>query len=148
MKEPSHHLGDARGDWPVGNFRAVDQDYRKTERPCGVEFGARAAAAGVLGEDQFDAMRFQQCQVARRGEGATGDDGLGIRQGQGHLGRIHEAQEIMVLRGRGEGGKALPANGEEDPHRGPRQRGDGGSGVRHMGPAVFRARAPGNMRGV
>jgi len=75
-------------------------------------------------------------------EGATVDHDRRLRQGRRRLGRIDEAQQVMVLRFGGKGGERLLADGKEDAGRIVGQRRDGGGDIRHVPPVITRLRLP------
>ena len=140
--QPGHDLGRAAGDGAWGNGGAVDQDHRKGKRAGGGQLGFGPGASGVLGDDHVDAVVGQKCKVAFGGEGASCDDRFGLRQGQHFTRRVNEAQEIVVLRGLGEGRKVLATDGKEDAAWGRADCGDGGFKVGDMGPVVALVRRP------
>lgn len=142
MSEKRHDLFDAARGEARRQHRTVDQDDRQAQRARRVELRPRACAAGVLGDDEVDAVAGQKFPVGSLGEGAARDDGRGIGQGQGDIGRIDEPEQIMVLRLDGEGAQALPADGKEDPRRCDRKGLDGRVHVGHMAPGVAEAGDP------
>lgn len=123
--------------------RTLDHDHRYALPARRVELCARADTAGVLGHDAADPVRDEERTVVLFGEGAAGDDDLGVGQRQRPIGRIDEAQEVMVVRARGEGRERLAADCQKDPS-GPVRQGRGGclSGRDRL-PEVARAGFPG-----
>lgn len=115
---------------------AVDHYDRDLQAAGGVEFGARARAACVLGDDMGDAVIAQKGGVGGFGERAFGEDDRRVGQGKRGFGFVHQSQQIVVLRFGGKGVQGLLADGQK--HAG----GTGGKrdcrliGVGNMGPAV------------
>ncbi len=142
-REPCHDLFQRFGRVAGRQGGAVDQDDGQAQGAGGDQFRFRAAAACVLGDDMGDGVVAQKGRVAGGGEGAFGDKGGAQGQGKRGLGRIDEAQQVVVLRFGGERLKRLLADGEEDACRCVGQGGDGGFGILHMRPAVAFARRPG-----
>ena len=142
LGQPGHDIGCAAGDGAWGDGGAVNQDHRQGKRAGGGQFGFGPCAAGVLGDDDVDAVVGQKRTVAFGGEGTPRDDGMGVGQGQGFGRWVDEAQKIVMLRGRGEGRKGLAAYCKEDAARRRADCGDGGFKVGDMGPAVTLARLP------
>lgn len=136
MREPAHHLICAGKALTAGQRGAVDQDDREAERACGVNLGARACAAAVFGDDERYALIAQKREIAFIGERAAGDDGLGAWKGQRRIGRIDEANEVVVLGPRGKAGDMLFSDGEKDACGRSGQRGNSGVDIGHALPPV------------
>lgn len=135
MSEPAQHrLGglDARTRRDRG---PVDQHDRQTQLPRGIELGARALAACVLGHDPLDLVTAQKLQILGQREGAAGGDRLRPGQGQ-RIGRIDEAQQVVMLRPAREGREMQAPDGEEDPRGRLGQRLGGGLDRGDADPAV------------
>ena len=102
MSEKLHHLIDGPCDPARGKMWAIYQDYMQSERARGIKLGPRPRAARILRDDHVDPMRDQQRPVRCFAERTTGDNRLGVGQGQRGRGRVDEAEEVMVLRPLGE----------------------------------------------
>ena len=132
-------LGDSFGGW---KRRAVDQPDRQAELAGGLQFRFCAAAAGILGDDQIAAMGAQEGEVGGEVKGAARDLGCDAGQRQ-RVRRIDKAQEVVMLRLRGEFRDMQAPDGEEDATGGPVQTLHRLAQVAQMGPAVTRAGRPG-----
>lgn len=140
--QPAHDFGHAAGSVARRDGGSVDQDDRQAKGAGGAQLCLRPRAPGVLGDDHVDLVVAQQGKVAFDRVGASGNDSMGVRQRQGIGRRIDKAQKIMVLRGLGESGQGLAADGKEHPVRGLTQRFDGSFRVGDKGPVVAFARSP------
>ncbi len=118
LAQPFQHIGNGPEYRPRGQLRAVDQDHRNPKSSRRFQLGLCPRAARVLGDDMGDAVALQQGQIPGFGEGAAGDHGLGIRQGQGAFGRIDKTQQIRVLRLVDELRNMQLADCQKDPRRG------------------------------
>ena len=140
--EPRHHLADGPGGPAVGQRRPVDHHDGQAKPARGDQLRLGPCPARVLGDDPADAMVGQKGQIGGLIKRAARDHRLCIRQRQRAVGRIDEAQKVMVLRLRGEGGKRLLADGKENPRGGIGQGRDGGVDAGHAAPVVPRPRSP------
>ncbi len=111
--KPRQHVSHRLNAVPVGYGGAVDQDHRQVQRTGGIKLGTGTGAAGVLGDDMADVVGLQHGKVAFQGEGASRDDGFGVRQGQAGR-RVDKPQKIMMLGLCGKNLKLLATDGEED----------------------------------
>ena len=142
MKSKPFHGLLGRLDPQAGRkHRPLDEDHRQAEIARGIELGASHHAAGILGDEQGNAMLLHQGAVIGTAEGRAGDDHLRPRQRHACR-RIDKAQEIGVLGPRGERIEVLPADGEKDAPRFVRQGGDRLCDIRHPLPAIARAGRP------
>ncbi len=142
MGEPVH---DRFGAGKQGSRRKngpVDQYDRNPEDSSRFQLCLGPGATGVLGDHMGDAMLPQKGKIAFCSEGATRDDGTGIRQRQDILRRIDQPQKIVMMGLRGEGLKVLFADRQKDTRRTHGQGIDGGINVRDMVPVITWARAP------
>ena len=114
MTEPLHHFGDAFHPQSVGQLRAREHDHGKTERPRGIDLGARTGSPGIAGDDPFDAARFYHLQFSAERERPPRHDDFGIER-QCALGWIYKPQRVGMLRPRAEGRDVLPPDGEKHP---------------------------------
>lgn len=133
--KPVQNLFDGLNAVPLGYGGTVDQDHGQRQVAGGVQFGAGADAAGVLGHDVGDLVGFQQRKVAFQREGASRYNRIGLGQRQG-FGRIDKAQKVMMLGLYGKNLKVLATYGEEDAGRGIGQRRSGCRHIRHGLPLV------------
>jgi hypothetical protein len=135
MTEPLHDLGHAFHPQPVGQSRSRQHDDWKAEHTRSLDLGVRAVAAGIAGDDPFDAARPHHLQFAVQRERSARHDDVGIK-GQCVFGRIDEPQSIGVLRPRSKRRDVLPADCEQHARAGLRQRRDCGRDIRHLDPVV------------
>lgn len=143
MIHPVQHRIDAARHRPIGNFGTIDQNHRKPERTRGIELGARALAAGILGDDEIDAMFLEQLAIADFGERTAFNNGLRIRKRQRVRRRIDQAQQVEMFGPHRERLQVLSADGEKDTRRRYGQSLDGTRHIRDQDPAVFRTWRPG-----
>jgi len=136
MGEPVHDRFGAGEQGSCRKRRPVDQYDRNPEDSSRFQLCLGARTTGVLGDDKGDAMLSQKGKIALCGEGATRDDGTGIRQRQGVFRRIDKTQKIVVLGLRGEGLKVLFADRQKDTRRTHGQGIDGGIHIRDMMPVI------------
>ncbi len=107
----------------------------------GIQLGARARAARILGDDHLDAVFAQQGQFARRREGAAIHDQMMVGPGR-RRGGIDEAQQVEMLRGLGKVADGLAAKCQEHARRVGAERSDRLFGIRHADPAITGAFHP------
>ena len=143
MIEPAHHFANAARDRPFRQARATNHDDGQMQQARGVQFGAGADAAGVLGDDMRDAMGLEQHDIARDFERAAAEHDFAAREWQRRLWCINKAQQIEMLRFGSESREVLPANAEKDVGGRLRQNSDGGVDIGHGQPIVALAGCPG-----
>lgn len=141
--DPRHHLVDRPRGRSFGKPWPVDHHHRQTQPARGKELCLGPAAAGVFGDNPADAMTVEKAQVVILSERPARNHRLCIGQRQRSLGRIDEAQQVVVLRLCGEGPERLLADGEENPGGRIGQGGDGGLCIGHKTPDIARPRPPG-----
>ncbi len=142
MSQPVQNLRYARQFVSLWQDRTVDHQHRQAQRPRGVQLGACAAAACVLGHDQFYVMALHQRPVIRFGKRPARHNHIAIRQGQ-FTGFIHQPQQVVVLGLGGEVLKVHPPYRQKDTLR---QAGQGSHCAADIGnvlPAVPVLRRPG-----
>ena len=83
--EPSHGVLRRRNRWPGRNERALHHHDRQAERAGGFDLGDRCVAAGVLGQNNLDAVLAEQADVVLRREGAARLDEDDVRQSERRL---------------------------------------------------------------
>ncbi len=142
MMDPVEHFAGRGQLVPLWLRRAVNHDDRHVQRACCGELGISACSTGVFGDDEVDLVGLHQSLVGGFVKRSPVNDDLCVRQGQGRFGRINKAQDVAVLRVRGERGQMHSAHGEQDVAGRAVEGRDGGGDVGHVGPVVARMRAP------
>ena len=117
MIQQPHRLLDRLGTVPVFRRRALDQHDGQAEDACGDHLRIGGLAAGILADDDVDAVLLKQRHLRLDREGTAGKQVIDIGRGERRIDGIDAAHEIMMLRGGIEGLRLLPADGEEDPSR-------------------------------
>lgn len=146
MTQPVDHRLDGMKLAARWQGRSRDHDDGQAEFACRHQLGARAIAAGILGNDDLDGMFVQKRPVRFDRERSAIDDDAVTRQGRRRLRLVDEAQQIMVLRLRGEGGEVLT------PERQHHASGGTGKGshrfidIRYIAPVVARFARPWRAR--
>jgi len=136
MTEPGHHIFGAINLCPVWNGRAVYHQHWQAQLSRGDQLGLGALPAGVLAHHQIDGMDLHQAAVTCGGEWPAINDQAVTRQGGQLLRRVHETQEIMMLRLGSESCHVHPSQRQHDAAGLPGQRGNRAFDVRNAGPAV------------
>lgn len=142
MNQPAHYICDSRHFGSIGHIGSVDQNDRQTQRAGRIQFGPRTAATRVFGDDETDAMGFQQGKIAFICERSARNDDSSVGQRRRLRWGINEAQKVMMLGRYGEVLKLLAADREEDTRRLCRQSGNCRSHVGHGLPLVSSAGLP------
>lgn len=140
--QPDHGFRYAADDGAGGHHGAVEQDHWQLQMTRGRELRFGPRTTGVLGDDHVDPVILQQGKITVQVKRAAGDHGFCLGQRQGVRRGIDKAQQVMVLRGLGEGAKGLATDGQEDAARGLAKGSDCGIKVGDMGPAIALARSP------
>ena len=144
MSNPVQHRSHRPGALALRQRRALHHHHGQAQGACGIELAARGLAACVLGHQPFDAVRAQQGLVIGRAERTAPQHHRGVGQGQAAgLGRIDQAQQIVVLRLARKGRKLLAAHGQKHPGGCLGQGGSGGLHVGHVDPGVAGTGLPG-----
>ncbi len=141
MSQPVQNLCDTRQLGPLRQIRTVDHQHRHAKRPCGVQLGARAGAARVLGHHQLNAVLPHQRLVIRKGERPARDNDIAVRQRQ-RARFIDKPQQIAVLRLSGKVLKMHPTNSQKDALRRTGHRGDCTVDIGDVVPSVALLRRP------
>ncbi len=136
MIDPAQHRGDVVHLDPVGQRRPIDHHDGQSQGARGNQLGLRAAAARILAHQQIDTFRLQQRVIGLFCERAAINDEPVVRQRDGVVGVIDEAQQIMMLGLRGEGGDVHPPQRQHDAARRPRQCRNRAGDVGYAVPAV------------
>lgn len=126
----------------IGLGRPLHHDHGEPEPARRDQLADGSLAAGILGDDDLDALADHEIGLVIGMEGAALLDDRDIVQGQAIADRFDDAHEIAMLRRIGEGRQFEPADGEEDALRLSSQRGNGGLHIGHGAPAVTFARSP------
>lgn len=142
MTEPRHHVSHRAKAGAFGQGGAIDHDHLKAKAAGRDQFGLRARAARILGDDNLDGMIAQQGKVILHLERSTGVDDLCVRQGLGFGLLVNQTQQIVVLRPDHKAGQVLASDGQKDPGRVLRQGGCSGGQVGDHGPMVAGLRLP------
>lgn len=108
---------DRLGAVVVLHRRPLDQNDGQAEIARGDDLAMGGLAAGILADDDVDAVRLQQCHFRLDGEGAAGQEVVDMRRIERRIDGIDAAHQIVVLRGGVEGLRLLPSDGEEDAAR-------------------------------
>ena len=142
MSEPVEYGLDREYFVANGQRRSRDHENGQTVVPGRGDLGVGGLTARVFGHHQGDPMHGDQSAIASFGERPPRDDHVVIGKGWRHRRGIDQPQDVAVLRVRRKVGQRLATDGEQ--HRLARaiERGDGGRGVRHLGPVVSRDRRP------
>lgn len=118
MTKPDQNLMQIAQYYARRDHRPVDQDHRNAKIAGRCQFGLRAAATGIFGNDHVYFMLAKQRLITRFGERPLGDYRVIPWQGHRAVGRIDQSQQVVVLRRSGEKVQMLLADGQEHP-RGP-----------------------------
>ncbi len=141
MSQPVQNLCDIRQRGPLRQGRTVDHQHRHAKRPRGVQLGARAGAACVLGHHQFNPMLLHQRLILRNRERPARDNHVAMRQRQ-MIRFIDQPQQVTVL---GLGSKVFkmhPTDGQKDALRRTGQRGHRAIDIRDAVPLIAALRFP------
>lgn len=136
MMQPAHHIFRGVDFHPVGQSGPVDHQHRQAKLARGDQLGFGARAARILAYQQLDGVGLHQLPVVLNREGAAIDNQGVVGQGGCVVRRIDEAQQVVVLRLRGEGVHMHAPQRQHDAAGRPRQRGDRAVDVGNAAPAV------------
>lgn len=143
MIQPVHDIVKRGTDGPRGHGGPVDHHHRQAKGTCGIQLGAGASTARILGHDHVDPVVLHQRPISGQPEWPTGYHNLNIGQRQRVFRRIDQPDQVMVLSLSCEGRKILFADGQKYAPWLLRQRVDRPGNIRDMLPAVTRPRLPG-----
>ncbi len=146
MIEPAENLFNRCSFLPRRESRSVDQENRQAKVPRGSQLCLGPRAAGILGHDQFDPVFLHEGDVALSSEGAAIHDDRMIGQGRRGLWRVHQPQDVVMLRLGGECGQMHPAKRQQNPARRAGQCGDGRRNVGRRVPVIACLRPPRRAR--
>ena len=136
MSKPAQSGVDVMHDRPRANLWPFDHDDRSLERPRSNDFRQCPDAACIFGHHQLNIMRAHQVQIPFNRERSTIKDDRRIRQRNALLGRVDEAQNVMVLRVWCEGAKMHTSNGQHYTRRRSVECCNGSRNVRYAVPLV------------
>ena len=142
MIDPRQHIADILHGSRLWQGWPVDHEDGQAERPCRIYLRARACASRIFGDNQVDAVRAHQSEIAVQREGAAIDQQMMVRQRGRRFGGIDEAEQIMMLWLGGEGFDMHAAERQHNAAGRAVERADSASDVRDMGPAVALPRLP------
>lgn len=142
MSDSRHDIGKPRDLVAGRHFGAVDHYHRQPQLAGRIKLGARPTATGILAKKQVDAVLAHHVQVSSNGKRTAIDDHVMMRQQRRIHGRIHQAQNVVVLGLRGESQQILTPDGQKDAPRGTFKRNQGSIKIRDPRPAVTRAGPP------
>lgn len=120
-----HRILDRFGAMVVRRRRPLDKHDRQAENARGDDLAMGRLPAGILADDDVDAVIAEQRHLRLHREGPAGEDILHLRRLQRRIDGIDAAYEIMVLRRGIEGLRLLPTDGEEHTARRGAERCDG-----------------------
>ncbi len=143
LGEPGHGVLRSSDSWPGWNERALNHHDRQAKRARRLDLGDGGIAAGVLGQNNLNAVIAEKLDVVLRREGAARLNEDDVRQSEGRGGQIDQAYNVSVLRRGlqlGEGEAADPA--ENLPGLGA-NRLDSGGHIRRKRPIVAGLGLPG-----
>ena len=141
--EPSHGVSGCRYRWAGRDEGPLDHHDRQAERAGGFDFGDRCVAAGILGQDNLDAVLAKQAEVVLRREGAARLDEDDVWQIERAFGQVDQADDVDVLRRGLKLGEGETADAAEDFSLRRANRLDGGGHIGREGPIVAGLRLPG-----
>ncbi len=112
-----HCILDRFGAVVVRDRRPLDEQDGQAERACGDDFSLRGFTTGIFADDHIDPFVAQQGDLVLDGKGAAGEQVFDMGCLEWWIDRIDAAHEIVMLRGRVESLRFLPADGQEDTAR-------------------------------
>lgn len=141
--KPGHHTLQIATDLPRGHRRAGDHHHLQPQLAGGVDLGLRARAACVFGDQNFGAVTAHQGQII--GQRKRASRHFDPRTGQREIGqrRIHDTQQEIMLRKRGERRQVQTPDSQKHPGGGALQRLNGALDIRNILPPIARLGLPG-----
>lgn len=115
---------------------AVNHHHWKVQSSRRGQLGLSPGAASVFANHNLDTLVLKQLGVACDGERTARHNHSVMRQGRRLFRRIHQAQDIVMLRLRGERGHVQTPQRQHDLLGGPVQRGDCTGDIGHVSPIV------------
>lgn len=142
MIEPVQDILKPCADGARRHLGPVDHHHREVKRARSLELGPCAGATRILGNQQVDAMPLHQHLIVDGGKRSTRNHHLYIRKRQRHLGRINQADQVVMLRSRGEIREVLLADGQKNALGVVRQGLDSTVDIRDVLPPITRTSLP------
>lgn len=127
----------------AGWLAALDHDDLDAQRPGRGDLAICGAAAGILADDDVDALVLQQLPLIRFGEWAACENVAAVGNGERWIDRVDAADEVAVLRHGGKARHFLPADCKEDAARCVAECDGRGADIVNARPPVARDRFPG-----
>lgn len=143
MREPGQNLCHSAQNGAFRHLGSVDHDDRQAKVACGSQLGRGPGPTGILGHDMGDPMLTHQRRICIDVKRPAGNFDGGIGQRQRGLGRIDEAQQIVMLGLARKRGEVLFANRQKHPCAVLRQRLHSLFNTAHVNPDIPRPRLPG-----
>jgi hypothetical protein len=112
--QPIHDVVDGVSRVPNRHGRPVDEDDGHRKSASRIQFGPRASAASVFGNDVVDLEALEKLKIALHCKGSTSEDDFGVGQSQFSGWPINDPQQIKMLRFGRERGERLFADREKD----------------------------------
>ncbi len=140
--EPVQHLirRGAFGAWR--QVRTVDHQNRNVQRAGRMDFGNRPLPAGIFADQQLDPLILEEFQIVFQRKGAACHGDRVMWHQRRHVGRINDAQNVVMLRLGRESVHVQAPKGQHDALCGSRQSGNRAVDIRHMFPTVQRVSLP------
>lgn len=143
MIYPIHNVADRSRDLAGRQRGSLNHDQRQTQSPRRPQFGLRALATCVLGNDMGNLVRLHQGDIACFGKRSARQDDGRVGQRQRTFRRINKAQQVMVVGADREIAQGLLADGKKDTGWRIGQSGYCGGSVWNHGPAIHWQGCPG-----
>ena len=115
MTEPAHHPIGIGKNLPWRQLWPINQDHWNLQGSGRRQLGFGPGTPCVFGDDRGDAVIFQKSQVVSLGKRSTGDDGMGVGQGQRCSRHVDQTKQIEVPGLGGELRQILFADGQKHP---------------------------------
>lgn len=134
--QPVQHFSDAvnlSAHWQSGTVNHQDLEAQLPRRN---QLGSRAIAAGIFADDQINAVLPEKCDIVFHSERPPVYHHRAVRKRQCVFGRIHQPQQIMVLRLRRERLKLHATDCQHHFAGWPGQRIHSRLNIRHSLPAI------------
>jgi len=142
MIEPRDHFVHGLDRGRIGRRGPAQYDHLDAERARRCDFAVARGAAAVLGDHRIDRVRAHQRAVVGCAERSAIGDIADAWQGQRWLDRIDAADQIQMLRSRGQWLEFRAAERDKDPARPLPQSAHGISDIACFDPAVAGNSAP------
>ena len=97
-RDPAHRLVGSRNNVPFSNRRAADHADRQSEQPGSFDLRVSCVAAGILGENARNIVRAEKRDIVVGSKRTTRRDDSRVRKLGRQLDRIHDANDIAMLR--------------------------------------------------